>query len=113
MLLAHSKNVVRDELLACEVPDNPIFGAALRSYFPTQFQQRLGADIAAHRLSREIIATQIADDLINHVGPGLIYQLDERLGVPTSAVAAAYAVVRELFDAGRHPPPAHRCGTAP
>jgi glutamate dehydrogenase len=84
VLLAHSKNVVRDELLACEVPDNPIFGAALRSYFPTQFQQRLGADIAAHRLSREIIATQIADDLINHVGPGLIYQLDERLGVPRS-----------------------------
>jgi glutamate dehydrogenase len=97
VLLAHSKNVVRDELLASEVPDNPVFVPALRSYFPSQFQQQLGPDIAAHRLAREIIATQIADDLINHVGPGLIYQLEERLGVPASAVAGAYAVIRELF----------------
>jgi glutamate dehydrogenase len=97
VLLAWSKNVVRDELLASAVPDDPIFRPALRSYFPTRFVQRLHADIASHRLAREIIATQIADDLINHVGPGLIYQLDERLGVNTPAVAAAYGVVRELF----------------
>lgn len=97
VLLAHSKNVVRDELLASEVPDDPIFSTALRDYFPTPFRIHLDADIACHRLAREIIATQIADDLINHVGPGLIYQLDERLGVPTPTVAAAYTVVRHLF----------------
>ena len=98
VLLAHSKNVVRDELLAGAVPDDPIFGPALRNYFPTRLARQLPEDIATHRLAREIIATQIADDLINHVGPGLIYQLDERLGVTTPAVAAAYAVVRDLFD---------------
>jgi glutamate dehydrogenase len=97
ILLAHSKNVVRDELLASPVPDDPIFGAALRSYFPSRFRHHLSSEIANHRLARDIIATQIADDLINHVGPGLIYQLNERLGVPTPAVAAAYAVVRQLF----------------
>ncbi len=97
VLLAHSKNVVRDELLESKVPDDPIFAASLKSYFPARLQQAFGADIATHRLSREIIATQIADDLINHVGPGLIYQLEERMGVPTPAVATAYAVVRHLF----------------
>ncbi|WP_162463695.1 MULTISPECIES: NAD-glutamate dehydrogenase domain-containing protein [unclassified Mycolicibacterium] len=97
VLLAHSKNVVRDELLDSAVPDDPIFSPALRDYFPAAFRIPLDADIASHRLAREIIATQIADDLINHVGPGLIYQLDERLGVPTPAVAAAYTVVRHLF----------------
>ncbi|MEV0670936.1 NAD-glutamate dehydrogenase domain-containing protein [Mycobacterium sp. NPDC050441] len=97
VLLAHSKNVVRDELLGSAVPDDPIFSTALRDYFPTPFHTHLDADIACHRLAREIIATQIADDLINHVGPGLIYQLDERLGVSTPTVAAAYTVVRHLF----------------
>lgn len=97
VLLAHSKNVVRDELLDSEVPDDPIFSAALRDYFPVPFHTHLDADICCHRLAREIIATQIADDLINHVGPGLIYQLDESLGVSTPAVAAAYTVVRHLF----------------
>lgn len=85
VLLAWSKNVVRDELLAGTVPDDPIFRPALRSYFPTRFVRQLPENIATHRLAREIIATQIADDLINHVGPGLIYQLDERLGVNTPA----------------------------
>ncbi|NTY60452.1 NAD-glutamate dehydrogenase domain-containing protein [Mycolicibacterium sphagni] len=97
VLLAHSKNVVRDELLASPVPDDAIFGASLLSYFPSRFRNRLSAEIAQHPLARDIIATELADDLINHVGPGLIYQLNERLGVPTSAVAAAYAVVRHLF----------------
>ncbi|CRZ15970.1 NAD-glutamate dehydrogenase domain-containing protein [Mycolicibacterium neworleansense] len=97
VLLAHSKNVVRDELLDSAVPDDPIFSTTLRDYFPTSFRIHLDADISCHRLAREIIATQIADDLINHVGPGLIYQLDERLGVPTPMVAAAYTVVRHLF----------------
>lgn len=97
VLLAHSKNVVRDELLDSAVPDDPNFSPALREYFPTAFRGPLDTDIASHRLAREIIATQIADDLINHVGPGLIYQLEERLGVPTPAVAAAYSVVRHLF----------------
>lgn len=97
VLLAHSKNVVRDELLDSAVPDDPIFSTALRDYFPTPFRIHLDADISCHRLAREIIATQIADDLINHVGPGLIYQLDERLGVSTPTVAAAYTVVRHLF----------------
>lgn len=97
VLLAHSKNVVRDELLDSAVPDDPIFSTALLDYFPTPFRINLDSDIACHRLAREIVATQIADDLINHVGPGLIYQLDERLGVPTPTVAAAYTVVRHLF----------------
>lgn len=98
VLLAHSKNVVRDELLSSDLPDEPVFRDALSSYFPRPVREAIPVDIARHRLYREIIATKIAGDLINHVGPGLIYQLEERLGVPSSAVAAAYAVVRELFE---------------
>ena len=65
-----------------QVPDDPIFAPALRSLLPARFlRPPVLRGIDTHRLAREIIATQIADDLINHVGPGLIYQLDERLGV--------------------------------
>ncbi|WP_430330759.1 NAD-glutamate dehydrogenase domain-containing protein [Rhodococcus sp. ACT016] len=97
-LLAHSKNVVRDDLLGSDVPDEPIFAHLLVDYFPPSFCNLIPDHIRAHRLRREIIATQIADQLINHVGPGLIYRLEERLGVSTPQVALAYAVVAELFD---------------
>ncbi|MGF7122823.1 NAD-glutamate dehydrogenase domain-containing protein [Rhodococcus sp. BE178] len=97
-LLAHSKNTVRDDLLRSEVPDEPIFAHLLVDYFPPSFRDRVPGHIHEHRLRREIIATQIADQLINHVGPGLIYRLEERLGVSTPQVALAYAVVAELFE---------------
>ncbi|WP_420855043.1 NAD-glutamate dehydrogenase domain-containing protein [Rhodococcus pseudokoreensis] len=99
VLLAQSKNVVQADLLHSSVPDEPVFATALSAYFPPRIRAQLSQKgIRDHRLAREIIATKIADDLINHVGPGLIYQLDERLGVKTPAVARAYAVVRAVFD---------------
>ncbi|WP_084351435.1 NAD-glutamate dehydrogenase domain-containing protein [Millisia brevis] len=98
VLLAQSKNVVRDELLASSVPEDAAFAGALPAYFPEGLRAVLGDRIRTHRLAREIIATTIADDLINHVGPGLIYQLEERLGVGSADVARAYAVVRGVFD---------------
>ncbi|MFC9358429.1 NAD-glutamate dehydrogenase domain-containing protein [Rhodococcus sp. NPDC057014] len=98
VLLAQSKNVVQQDLLESAVPDEPVFASALTSYFPSRIRNHLHEEIRHHRLAREIVATKIADDLINHVGPGLIYQLEERLGVKTPAVAQAYAVVRAVFD---------------
>ncbi|WP_460973908.1 NAD-glutamate dehydrogenase domain-containing protein [Prescottella soli] len=97
-LLAHSKNAVRDDLLGSSVPDEPIYAHLLVDYFPPSLRDRFPGHVREHRLSREIIATQIADQLINHVGPGLIYRLEERLGVSTPQVALAYAVIAELFD---------------
>ena len=98
VLLAQSKNVVQQDLLESAVPDEPVFASALTNYFPSRIRRLLHEEIRHHRLAREIVATKIADDLINHVGPGLIYQLEERLGVKTPAVARAYAVVRAVFD---------------
>jgi hypothetical protein len=36
--------------------------------------------------------------LINHVGPGLIYRLEQRLGADTPRVATAYAIVQAVFS---------------
>lgn len=98
VLLAQSKNVVQRDLLNSSVPEEPAFASSLPAYFPARMRSDLADEIANHRLAREIIASEVADDLINHVGPGLIYQLDERLGVKTPDVARAYAIVRAVFD---------------
>ncbi len=98
VLLAQSKNVVQQDLLNSSVPEEQVFASALPAYFPHRIREQLADEVSSHHLAREIIATTVADDLINHVGPGLIYQLEERLGVETPAVARAYAVVRAVFD---------------
>lgn len=51
-LLAYSKNVVRQELLSSDIPDDPAFVSALSAYFPDSWQCGLLTDgITEHRLT--------------------------------------------------------------
>ncbi len=52
VLLAYSKNVVRQELLSSDIPDDPTFVSALSAYFPDSWQCGLLTDgITEHRLT--------------------------------------------------------------
>src|SRR5262249_39554795 len=75
VLLAQAKNLVTQELLASPVPDDEVLANRLPDYFPTAFAQVVRDHVVSHPLKREIIATSIADDLVNHVGPGTIFWL--------------------------------------
>lgn len=98
VLLAQSKNLVSQELLASDVPDHEMFVDRLTQYFPAGIAEHARAEIANHPLRREIIATSVAGELINRVGPGTIYRMQERLSVSTADVAMAYATVRDILD---------------
>ncbi|MUL75442.1 NAD-glutamate dehydrogenase domain-containing protein [Mycolicibacterium sp. CBMA 226] len=98
VLLAQSKNLVSQELLASEVPDHEMFVGRLEQYFPATIAEHAHTEIANHPLRREIVATSVAGELINRVGPGTIYRMQERLSVSTSDVAMAYATVRDILD---------------
>ncbi len=98
VLLAQSKNLVSHELLASDVPDHELFVGRLEQYFPASIAEQARTEIANHPLRREIVATSVAGELINRVGPGTIYRMQERLSVSTSDVAMAYATVREILD---------------
>ncbi|CRZ13890.1 NAD-glutamate dehydrogenase [Mycolicibacterium neworleansense] len=98
VLLAQSKNLVAQELLASDVPDREAFAHRLVDYFPGAVAEHARAEIGGHPLRREIVATSVAGELINRVGPGTIYRMQERLAVSTAEVALAYATVREILD---------------
>ncbi|WP_241177901.1 NAD-glutamate dehydrogenase domain-containing protein [Mycolicibacterium nivoides] len=98
VLLAQSKNLVAQELLASEIPDHEAFAHRLGDYFPAAVAEHAHAEISRHPLRREIVATSVAGELINRVGPGTIYRMQERLAVTTPEVALAYATVRDILD---------------
>ncbi|MFE3442647.1 NAD-glutamate dehydrogenase domain-containing protein [Nocardia sp. NPDC059180] len=101
VLLAMSKNLVRDELLASSAIDAPLFADVLVEYFPARIRERLGAELHGHRVAREIVAVVLANEIIDRVGPGFIHRLEERLGVGTPEIVVAYSVVRAAFDIDR------------
>jgi glutamate dehydrogenase len=97
VLLAYSKIALYDEMLASNVPDDPFISTALERYFPEPLRERYKAEILAHPLRREIIATHVTNSMINRVGSTFVHRMQEETGAAAPDVVRAYLIVREVF----------------
>ena len=97
VLLAYAKLSLYDDLLESAVPDDPYLGRELGRYFPKAIGARFPDALEHHRLRREIIATQLANSMINRGGPSLVVRIADQTGAAPAAIASAFAVVRESY----------------
>ena len=97
VLLAWTKIVLADELLASDLPEDPYLDLDLRAYFPTPIREGFDARIVEHPLRREIIVTQVVNDLVN--GAGMTYwpRLAGETGASAAELTRANFVAREIF----------------
>ncbi|WP_293853091.1 NAD-glutamate dehydrogenase [uncultured Alsobacter sp.] len=100
VLLAYAKLSLHDALLASRVPDDPYLSRELVRYFPATLVERFPDAIETHRLRREIVATQLANAIVNRGGPSVVVRLADQTGADAPAIAAAYAAVRDSYDLG-------------
>jgi glutamate dehydrogenase len=97
VLLAYAKLALYDELLESAVPDDPYLSREMGRYFPTEIAAQFPDALDHHRLRREIIATQLANSMINRGGPSLIVRIADQTGAAPSAIAFAFAAVRDSY----------------
>jgi glutamate dehydrogenase len=97
VLLAYAKLTLYSELLDCSVPDDPFLGRELSRYFPKEMAERFPEALQAHRLRREIIATQLTNSMINRGGATLVVRIADQTGAAASSIAAAFAAVRNSY----------------
>jgi glutamate dehydrogenase len=97
VLLAYAKLSLNHHLVASKVPDDTYFAAELSRYFPDAIEERFPDAIAHHRLRREIIATQLANSIINHGGPSLVVRIADQTGASLPEIALAFAAVRDSY----------------
>src|SRR5262249_1966564 len=83
--------------LDSRVPDDPYLGRELARYFPKPLLANFPDAVARHRLRREIIATQLANSIINRGGPTLIARITDQTGAAPAAIAAALPATRESY----------------
>jgi len=98
VLLAHAKIAIYDELLASDLPDDPILGSDLERYFPEPLRRKFPDAVARHRLRREIVATGLTNSIVNRTGPGFINEVHLKTGMDVPAIVRAYTIAREVFD---------------
>ena len=98
VLLAYAKLSLYDDLLESAVPDDPYLGGELQRYFPGAVAARFPDALEHHRLRREIIATQLANSMINRGGPSLIVRIADQTGAAPPDIACAFAAVRQSYE---------------
>jgi len=98
VLAAYAKIELATALRDSDLADDPWFGSTLRRYFPTQLSQRFDAELDTHPLRREIIATVVANDMINLGGITFAFRTMEETSANQATIARAFVALREVFD---------------
>ncbi len=100
VLLAGAKRSVTARLLASDVPDQPALHDALVAYFPPGLVARFGHLLPSHRLRRELVASVVANDVVNRMGATFVARVAGDTGAAPPAVAAAYWIASAVVCAG-------------
>ncbi|OAF12700.1 NAD-glutamate dehydrogenase [Bradyrhizobium centrolobii] len=97
VLLAYAKLTLYDDLLVTNVPDDPYLARELSQYFPAEVQVKFPTAVEFHRLRREIIATSLANAVINRGGPACIVRLIDETDADIPTIVMAYVAVDETY----------------
>ncbi|MGS2722403.1 NAD-glutamate dehydrogenase [Porticoccus sp. GXU_MW_L64] len=96
-LISYAKVELKEALIDSDVADNDYMAQAVESLFPQQMRKKYLPQIHQHSLKREIIATQLANELINTMGLTFYMRQVESTGATAGEVLKAYAIVRDIF----------------
>jgi glutamate dehydrogenase len=100
VVLSISKLVLQDSAEELHLSDDALIGPQLFDAFPKPMRKAHADAIQSHRLRNEIIATKVANRLVNRLGPGLAFDLTEEQGSSLQQVVAAFLVAERLLDLG-------------
>jgi glutamate dehydrogenase len=99
VLLAYTKTANVQEIMTTDLPDDPYLERELVEYFPTPLRERFRPQIEGHRLRREIVATQIVNEMVNMSGISFDHRMTEETGAGVADIARAWAAARDIHGA--------------
>ena len=96
VLLAYGKLELSHRIVGSTAPDDPFFTQTLKGYFPSGLEG-FQAEMKRHRLRREIIATVLANDIVNMAGPTFPTRLMQAADCDARALVIAFEAARRVF----------------
>ncbi|HET6941265.1 MAG TPA: NAD-glutamate dehydrogenase domain-containing protein, partial [Sphingomicrobium sp.] len=98
VVLSMSKLALQDAAEALKLADDKVVERELYEAFPKPMRKAHSDAIRAHRLRNEILATRVANRLVNRLGPSAALDLTEEEGASLAQVVAAFLVAEKLLD---------------
>ena len=99
VLLAYAKRSIFAALIDSDLPDSPYLAQDLRAYFPDEIVERFGHLVEQHPLRRELIATILANDVVNSQGITFVSRMATETGASPSEIVRAFRIARDVTGA--------------
>lgn len=97
VLVSHGKSLMKKELLASDaLADDYLFPELLKA-FPPLMGERFRDAIDSHPLRNEILANQLANEVIDRMGLSFTHRMMQSTGADAAQVARAYVIVRDVL----------------
>ena len=102
LLISYSKADLKEALVDSPIIEDEYLARELNTAFPRSLVEQFPEETGRHRLRKEIIATQIANGLIDMMGITYVYRLHQTTGCTAPEVARAFSVSRDVFNMPRY-----------
>jgi len=97
VLMAFAKTHIKNALNRSDISLDPAIGAEIFEPFPDLLEQRYPDAIRNHRLAREIVSTQLANDVVHHMGVTFVTHLRESVSASVEEILRAYLAAAACF----------------
>ncbi len=97
VLISYIKAELKETLNDARVTKDDYLNQEVMTAFPQRLTGEYPEQISRHRLQREIIATQLANGMINTMGITFAERISQIAGVEFAEVAGAYVIARDVF----------------
>ncbi len=91
-----ARAVLTSDLVTCPALDDLVLG-----YFPSEVRHELGDLVTGHPLRAQLLASQLANEVVARMGPAWAHELSCETGRTLAQVARCYWAAREVTGAAR------------
>ena len=102
VLVSYSKALLKEQLIESDLGLDPHLKNAVKTAFPPRLLEEYEDEVLDHQLQREIMSTQIANDIVNRMGLNFVLRQRKATGAPVADVARAYTTVMEVFSVAEY-----------
>lgn len=98
VLIAYAKMLLKEELNIPQITNTSYYNQLLVTAFPKVLRERYVDQMQNHPLKGEIIATKLANNMINDMGINFAFRMEEETGAKIDEIVKAYSVATEVFN---------------
>lgn len=98
VLVCYAKLRLKDILLGSKLLNNPILFDELLWGFPKRLHEKFHTELEHHQLRREIIATTLANQVVNRAGLTFVSEIEEETSLSILQIISAFLVARDALN---------------